>query len=215
MPFDPAAFKNAEGDFAYDEPPSAGEFETRLTKSDIITANKDGRQSVKLTWTVLSGFARDHEWGSWHTLEALDRQGEPSGGLAITKRTLRDLGIDVDRVDGIVDLRRELDRVTGVDYVVETAKNGQWWNTKVLRPLEQTAMPAIPPGPRPSNAIYGSDAPEAQSPTGQGILGPDEVRRDLQKDPNASDIPGAGPGEFQHAPARGEIDPETGEPIPF
>ena len=218
MPFDATAFANAESDFNRDEPPANGEYETRLTDTDIISA-KDGRQFAKLTYTVVSGFARDHVWGVVHTLDALNAQGDPNPGLAITKRTLRDLGVNVDEVQSIRDLRQELERVQGSLYLVEVSRNGQYVNTRPKRTLEHyqetMAKTGQPYGqPPPQNAILrGAE----QTPAGRGMLGPDNVRRDIQRT-GESDVTPAGAAEAfdrSHAPKRGEVDPETGEPIPF
>jgi hypothetical protein len=207
MPFDPTAFANAESDFNRDEPPANGEYEVRLSDTDIISA-KDGRQFAKLTYTVLTGFARDHIWGVVHTLDAMNPQGDPNPGLAITKRTLRDLGVNVDEVQSVKDLRDELARVQGGIYLVEVSRNGQYVNTRPKRRLEgvQDQMP-----------VNGDAQRYGQPPPQNAILGSDFARRDLERT-GESDITPAGATEGfdrSRAPKQGEIDPETGEPIPF
>jgi hypothetical protein len=224
MPFDPTAFANAESDFNRDDPPAPGEYEVELTETDIISA-KDGRQFAKVVYKVVSGFARDHVWGVVHTLDALNRDGEPNGGLAITKQTLRELGIEVDMVQSIVDLRHELERIQGKQYVVEVSRNGQYVNTKPKRALngatptpapssygqQQPSASGIGSPAGGSNAVYQGDAPSSSA---QGMLGPDEVRRQPEST-GQSDVPGPQAGEFEHPPQKGDLDPETGEPIPF
>jgi hypothetical protein len=239
MPFDPTAFANAESDFNRDDPPAPGEYEVELTDADIFTAKSSGDQFIKFTWKVVSGFARDHVWGSIHNLEALDRNGEPaSGRLGFTKRTCRAvMGDRIDLVQNAVDLRREAERAVGGQYVVEVTRNGAYTNTDVQRSLNgASATPptapssygqqAAPPAQQPSasgigspaggsNAVYQGDGPSSSSqPQSQGMLGPDEVRRDIERT-GESDVPGPQPGEFEHPPQKGDIDPETGEPIPF
>jgi len=237
MPFDPAAWDNAESGLIGGGPPAPGEYETSLTDTDIISA-KDGRQFAKLTYTVLSGFARDHAWGVVHTLDAINAQGDPNPGLAITKRTLRDLGVKVDEVRSVKELRDELERVRGGLFLVEVSRNGQHINTKPKRRLEgvQDNMSLAnggrtygqPPPSQPANAIYGGDQPAAPTPApppGQGMLGPDEVRRDIERTGESDVTPAGAAAEFtagaaerfdrSKAPKRGEIDPETGEEIPF
>jgi hypothetical protein len=225
MPFDPTAFANAESDFNRDDPPAPGEYEVELTETDIISA-KDGRQFAKVVYKVVSGFARDHVWGVVHTLDALNRDGEPNGGLAITKQTLRELGVEVDMVQSIVDLRHALDGIQGKQYVVEVSRNGQYVNTKPKRALNGASsspppaassygQQAAPPAQGSSNAIYGGDGPSSQPQAqSQGMLGPDEVRREPERT-GQSDVPGPQPGDFEHPPQKGDLDPETGEPIPF
>lgn len=231
MPFDPQAFANADASgFGGDEPPAPGEYEVRLDSTDIFTARDGERQFAKLTWQVISGYARDHSWGSVHTLDATRPDGEPNAGLAVTKGILRDVGIDVDKVESIADLRHELDRVQGNLYIVEVSKNGQYVNTNPRRQLQsfQESMPTPPSttttpangasyGQARSNAIYQGDAPASATPTpeGQGVLGPDEVRREGPVRTGESDVPGAVGDEFRHPPQKGDVDPETGEPIPF
>jgi len=223
MPFDPTAWGNAESEFNRDEPPAPGDYEVRLTDTDIFSA-QDGRQFAKVTYTVLTGYARDHVWGVIHTLDATKPDGEPNGGLAITKRTLRDLGVRVDEVRSVVELRAELERVKGGLYLVEVSRNGQYVNTRPKRPLAgvQDQMP-VANGGQP----YGQSPAQPQN----AILGADHVTRDVER-VGGSDVTPAGAGaefgreaatpgdevpwgEQKAPPKRGEIDPETGEAIPF
>ena len=203
MPFDPSAWANAQSEFNRDEPPAPGVYTVVLAGGSTITARESGRQSAKLTWKVTEGFAADHVWGSLHTLEPFNKDGEPSAGLGMTKQALRTLGVDVAACKTIEALEDELARIGGTKAIVEVTQSGQWTNTNVKRLVEP------PPGPPPSG--YG------KPPEERGVFDP--VRQDLVRDdPPTSDVPGAGEREFVHSPAapqRGDIDPETGEEIPF
>jgi hypothetical protein len=234
MPFDPTAFANAESNFNRDDPPAPGEYEVVVTDIDIFTAKDGYRQFAKVTYKVVSGFARDHVWGPPMTLDALKADGEPNGGLSVTKSNMRVLlGDDVvdSQVPTLADLRRALERIVGRQYVVEVVRNGQYVNTYPRRALNSTSgstpnasdygqqqqQPAQPSASGigtpagGSNAVYQGDGPSSSSQ--QSALGAD-VRRDVERT-GQSDVPGAQPGDFEHPPQKGDLDPETGEPIPF
>ena len=113
MPFDSTAWANAQSDFNRDEPPAPGVYTVAMIGGSTITARESGRQSAKLNWKVLDGYAKDHVWGSLHTLEPFNKEGEPSAGLGMTKQALRTLGVNVEACTSIDALEDELARVQG------------------------------------------------------------------------------------------------------
>jgi hypothetical protein len=194
MPFN-AADMYAEATARRDDAPPDGFYDVDLIDSTIITANATGRQSLKLTWKVLTGAQRDESWSTLHTLERYRTDGELSGGLGVTTDMLRKMGLtqldepseSPNALRNGDDLRAAVRQLHGRSYHVEVKRSGQWTNTNVRGTLEVTA------------SGY-STQPVADNP---------QVR-DVQRT-GQTDIP----VESSSPPQQGDIDPETGDPIPF
>jgi hypothetical protein len=231
MPFDPTAFANAESDFNRDDPPAPGEYEVELTETDIISA-KDGRQFAKVVYKVVSGFARDHVWGVVHTLDALNRDGEPNGGLAITADAPR---ARHRRRHGAVDRRpapraRALGRASSTSSrsaatgststrsrsgaqlagPQQSMSNGSTYGQPPAQQQRQQQPAQTSMGGGGGSAILQGDVPERSGLN----LSTDDVRRDTERT-GESDVPGAQPrrlralaaAEGRHRPRDGRADP--------
>jgi hypothetical protein len=237
MTFNAAALKQAASAPGFDEAPPDSLYETTFRDFDIFES-KAGALTLRLSWTVASGQLRDHEWSSVQTLEELNARGEPNPALPITARIVETLGVDVDSVsryegpEALAELRTQLGKLTGETYEVEVKRNGQYVNTTPKRRLagpQQSMSNGSTYGQPPAqqqrqqqpaqtsmgggggSAILQGDVPERSGLN----LSTDDVRRDTERT-GESDVPGAGPGDFEHSPPqKGDIDPETGEPIPF
>ena len=222
MGFNASAFAQAAAAPGFDEPPPPALYEALFRDFDIFES-KAGKLTLRLSWTVLTGQLRDHEWSHVQTLEQYNDQGEDNPALAITARVVEAIGVDVQRVSAyegaqaLTELRRQLGEHTGGAYEVEVKRNGQYVNTtpkQRLRSVQETMptsassygqqqTPKPPPGPRPE-----------ASRQGDGLnLSTDDVRRDVERT-GESDVPSDASG-FERPPQRGDVDPETGEPIPF
>jgi hypothetical protein len=123
------------------------------------------------------------------------------------------------------DLRRELDHCLNAAYAVEVKRNGQYVNTMPLRRLDAVQETMQPPpttsngtqygqqGRASTNAIYGDDAPPRRDERSM-TLSTEDVRREPERT-GESEL-GDGSDFTQREPIKkGDIDPETGEPIPF
>lgn len=198
MPFNPSALAQAAQNPGFDEPPPDGDYEVKLYKSTIFEAGPNaktpGAQMLRLHWRVLEGAMRDHEWASIHPLD------DDAPGLGVTAQVLTTVGIDVVAIaqqtgSNITDLRKALDRVEGGTYTVRVTTKGQYRNTMPQESIEARLAENNASAP-PSQQGYGE--PPAK-PASNAIYQGD--------DPPASDV--------TEPPKRGDIDPETGEPIPF
>lgn len=207
MPFNPSDLtRAAEAAPGWDEPPPPDVYEAELTKAETFMS-KAGEDWLRLTWKVLTGRLRDHTWSHIQTLERYKADGSDNEvALSITARILTALGINVSPE---MNLLAELDHVRGGAYEVEVKRNGSFVNTTPKQKLAsvQTELGAGGYGQAPaqSSAIYQGDGPDARerAATEEGRTPP-------------SDVPGPQAGEFVHPPPKkGDIDPETGEPIPF
>lgn len=225
MPFSMQALASAATDS--DAPPD-GDYRASMWQADIFES-KAGAQFIRLHYRVLEGEHRDHEWTQIHPLDP------DAGGLKFTTDALMACGVDVIALAenpnaGIYDLRRELDRVEGVELDVFVERKGRYTNS-TPRPALETTMAARgtdsygqPPAQRamdvgsgaarPGNAIYGGDQPTrgpiADMP--RRVMAEAEARvAEARSAVPSSDVP----SDFDGPPQRGEIDPETGEPIPF
>lgn len=225
MPFDPDAFHSAAA-ARQDEAPPDGHYDAELIDSTIITANADGRQSLKLTWKVIAGAQRDESWSSLHSIEQYNRDGEPSQALAITIDTLRRMGVtavDLPREDPRAinsgdDLRRETRQLHGHGFDVEIKRSGQWVNTNPSHALDYAApsLPGSGSSRQPQSAVYGGDGPAQQQ---QATLAQQAQQNVEPQYTGTSDVtPPDAAKEYvpaERPPQRGDIDPETGEPFPF
>lgn len=221
MPFDPTALRTAAENPGWDEPPPPDIYDAELTKAEVFTA-KAGGDWLRLGWKVVSGRLVDHEWSHIQTLERYKPNGDDNEmALSITARILTTLGIQLDALRTADDLPRALAQVRGQVFAVEVKRNGQFINTTPQHRLAsyQPSMPGTGYGEVPKqttqSAIYQGDGPATTQqprypePTGE------------------SDVPGPREGEFQHPPddgagtpleqppKKGDIDPATGQPIPF
>jgi hypothetical protein len=235
MPFEPGGFKEAveESKGGGDAPPD-GLHEVELTFAKIATRASDGYQWIVLSWKVVSGPHRDHEWESMHSLERYKPDGERNPGLVFTASTLRTVGVDVDNTPfGDADaIARAVMAFANRGYSVEVKTNGQFTNTYVKGQLDSYA-PSLPgsatpaygqPRNAPTNAIYGADA----SPQSLGDAGA-PIRRENMQPTGESVVPSDVPWSPEYkepaqatatvdrdaAPKKGDVDPETGEAIPF
>jgi hypothetical protein len=219
MPFNPNAWKQASEGTRDAEAPPDGEYDVELYDSTIITARADGRQWIKLTWTALAGAQRDRTWSSLHTIDHLTRDGELNTGLGITIESLEKMyGGKLPVVNSEDELR---DLVAGLEnrpYVIEVKRNGNFTNAYVRRRLEQ-AEPSLPgtggygsaPSNGPGNAVYAGDVIAAQT-TPAELAGRMPERTGESDVTKREDVAAFTPS----APVKkGDIDPETGEPIPF
>jgi hypothetical protein len=216
MPFDPSALQNAATAPGFDEPPPPDVYDAALTKAEIFES-KAGQDTLRLGWTVVSGRLVDHQWTHVQSLEPLKPDGsDNSGALGITARILSTLGIEIAQIKTADDLPRQLAAVRGQVYSVEVKRNGAYVNTMPQSRLSsyQPSMAGTgygsAPEPAAQNAVYGGDGPA----NGGGLL--TQAKPPQPEITGESDVPGAKPGEFvEQPPQKGDIDPETGEPIPF
>jgi hypothetical protein len=234
MPFNPGALAEAAASPGWDEPPPPSTYESLFRDFDIFES-KAGKMTLRLSWRVLSGPQRDHEWSHVQSLEELDDRGDPNPALPITARILETMGVDIVRVSqyegprALNELRRELEAQKGSNYEVEVKRNGAYVNTTPKSRIgggtttsspsstSETSASGIGSSGGGSNAIYQGDGPPPgprPAASGGGLnLSTDDVRRDVEQT-GESDVPADTSG-FESPPQKGDIDPETGEPIPF
>lgn len=195
MPFDPTALQRAAEEApTWDEPPPSDRYEAELILAEPFVSRQRGEDMLRVRWRVLTGALRDHEWSYVHPLEA------EAPGLNFTAEFMTAvLGTDAAGLAGLrtlPEIGQALKAALGTAFEVEVKRNGSYTNTYVQRRLGavQTEMPVSNYGRAPAagNAIYQGEDP-----------------------PPRSDIPESGPDEFVHPPQKGDIDPATGEPIPF
>lgn len=203
MPFDASALKTASEQAGFDEPPPPDLYEAELVKAEVFQS-KAGEDWLRFGWKVLTGRRQGHEWSHIQALERYKADGtDNEGALAVTARILGNLGIDVvSQINDVTDLPKLLDPLLGGAYTVEVKRNGNFVNTTPHARLEsfQTQMPpsGYGDGPlpgAPGNAIFKGDDP-APAPPPDVPSGAETFRRET-------------------APKKGDLDPETGEPIPF
>jgi hypothetical protein len=228
MGFDSRGFAEAVDESRTDEAPPDAIYEAELAESSIITRRSDGAQWLKFTWKVIAGAQRDARWESLHTLERFKPDGERNPGLVFTVNALRAMGLDVDNTSYTTDSELEdaVRPLEGKGYTVEVKRSSGFVNTYVKGQLE-TYAPSLPASggdtpsygqPRqPANAIMGRDDGGTSVPPQTLAQASAPVVRDLERDPNVSDVTTpADVAQFETAPPqKGDIDPETGEAIPF
>jgi len=221
MPFDPTALRTAAEAPGWDEAPPPDTYEAELIKAEVFAAKSNGSEWLRLGWKVLSGRLVDHEWSHIQTLERYKPDGEDNEmALSITARILSTLGIDIAAIQTADDLPRQLATVRGQAYAVEVKRNGNFINTTPKNRLAsyQPSMPGTGYGETPAqsaqSAIYQGDGPAQAG----GLLTQEQQPSRLPEPTGESDVPGPKPGEFVHPeppPQKGDIDPATGEAIPF
>jgi hypothetical protein len=184
----------------FDEPPPFGTYEVEVTHAGAFES-KDGRAFAKLTFRVLAGTELGHEWDQIGSLEG--------GGLFYTKGRLHALGYPTERpVDSLQELDYKLGQVIeGVQAVVKVEPGtGGYTNTEILRRLGAADVPH-PEGVPPD--VPGAKADEFVHPQQASLEESFTPSPPVAKPrPEPQTVP-AGP------PQKGDIDPETGEPIPF
>jgi hypothetical protein len=230
MPFDPSGFREAVDESKTDEAPPDAIYETELVESQIITRRSDGAQWAKFAWKVVAGPQRDSRWESLHTLERFKPDGERNPGLVFTVQALRAMGLDVDNTPYNSDRELEdaLRTLEGKGYTVEVKRSGGFVNTYPKGVLE-TYAPSLPGSggdtpaygqqrAAPANAIMGRDDGGTSAPPQTLGQAGAPITRDVERDPNVSDV--TTPTDVEAFTTRepvqkGDIDPETGQPIPF
>lgn len=123
------AWKNADPDATGGggddlTPPPDGTYDVALIAASAFVARTSGKAMVKLEFKVLSVDEQDYEWT---VLLGFKSQSQAN----MTKRQVRNLGINVDDIGGIDELDGVLRQVVGNYYTVETKTNGEFKNTYV------------------------------------------------------------------------------------
>jgi len=226
MPFEPGAFAEAVAESSGGDAPPDAIYEAEVVKSDVITRRSDGAQWVKFTWRVISGPHRDAQWDSLHTLERFKADGDRNPGLVFTVQALRTMGLDVDNTQYGSDheLEQALLELEGKGYSVEVKTSGAFTNTYPKGQLHDYA-PSLPANGAPAygqqrapagNAIYQGDDPTPPSQQTLGQAG-EPIRQDIERTGESDVTTPADVAQFDRsqAPKQGDIDPETGEAIPF
>lgn len=217
MPFNPTALRNAGEQTGFDEAPPPASYEAELYKAETFYANTTGEQFLRLGWKILTGRLRDHKWQTIHCIEDYKPDGtDNEGALRVTMGVLKGMGVEItDAVRTPDDLLAVLHPLVGAPFAIDVKQSGQYRNTWPQNPLAsvQQDMPVSGYGqpPQSQNAVYQGDGP-AQS----GGLLQQAAEPRYPEATGESDVPGAKPGEFEEPPPqKGDIDPATGEPIPF
>ena len=227
MPFSSQGFADAIAESQTGDSPPDAIYDAELVASDIATRRSDGAQWVKFTWKVVSGAHRDAQWDSLHTLERFKPDGDRNPGLVFTVNTLRSMGLDVENTHygSDVELKRALVELEGHGYSVEIKTNGQFTNTYVKDRLA-SYVPSLPgsgtpqygqPRNGPTNAIMGHDGGGTSAPPQTLAQAGAPERRDVERTGESDVTTPADVAAFDRstAPKRGDVDPETGEEIPF
>lgn len=204
MPFDPTAMREAANETPGGEAPPDGLYDAECTAAELATRKSDGVQWAAMTFRVMSGPHRDAQWTSMWTLERFKSDGERSGGFGITVQSLRTMGVDVDQVYSEADLKRALSGLEGSGFSVEVKRNGQWLNTN---PRDRLETPSL----QGSTSTYGQQQPQPQ-PLGA------PTRVDTIEHTGASDVTSpedVAAFDRSSAPKQGDVDPATGDAIPF
>ena len=225
MPFDPQAWAEADSGGGGEAPPD-GLYEVELADAKIVTTRADEDKAI-MTWRVISGPHRDSEWETWHTFEPKTKDGEPNPGIGYTKQMLRTMRFPVDdpsASNSLDAIKRNLAELVGKGYTIDVKRNGTFVNV-YARGVLDTYAPSLPgsggddaptygqPRQQPSNAIMGHDGGGVSAPP-QTLA--DAGRIDVERTGESDVTKPADVETFTHEPVqKGDIDPETGEPIPF
>jgi hypothetical protein len=238
MPFDPTGFREAADESKSGDAPPDAIYEAELVGSKIATRQSDDAQWVVFTWKVVSGAHRDSSWESMHTLDRYKPDGDRNPGLVFTVQALRTMGMDVDGTTyrNDTELEHALRELEHKGYSVEVKRSGSFTNTYVKDTLS-TYSPSLPGSATPSygqapngtvqpaNAIMGRDDGGTSAPPQSLGQAGEPIRKDVERT-GASDIPSDVPWapdytpplpevDRENAPKKGDIDPATGEAIPF
>lgn len=142
---DPDAAGGDGGDL---EPPADGTYEVALTDAAFFTSKK-GDAFVKLAWRVVS---QQHTGFEWTVLLGFKSQGQAN----MSKKQVRELGIEVDSVTSPAALDQELKERVGGYFSVEVKTNGEYRNTYVNGPAVGSDVPidaqAFSAEPAPADA---------------------------------------------------------------
>lgn len=230
MPFDPSGFREAASESGSSEAPPDALYDAEVVTSKIATRQSDGVQWAVFTWRVLSGPHRDAQWDSMHTLERFKADGERNPGLAFTVQALRAMGVNVDDPSVSASeqaLERTLQELEGHGYSVEIKRSGTFVNTYPKERLESYAASLPGSGgddaPRygqqrqPANAIMGDDSGGMSAPPQTLAQAGAPIVRDVERTGESDVTTAADVAAFDRssAPQRGDVDPETGDEIPF
>ena len=144
------------GDFKSEEPdalePTDGNHTARLIRADI---NRD-RETDRVKWVILEWQTTDltFYWTSFH--------GVTKAAKTFTKRSLEQLGIDLEAMTNWDDVGTALSDVEEKTFTVRVSRNGKYLNTEVIgRPeVLQTELPVdAPPTPVTASAFDDDDVP--------------------------------------------------------
>ena len=112
------------------EPPADGMYDVVLADAGAFLSKEKQEPWVKLAFrTVADG----HEWD---VLQGFKSQKQAN----FTKKTVRDLGVDVDSIAGFEELDGALKEAVGRYFTVEVKTNGEFRNTYLV----PDARPDIP-----------------------------------------------------------------------
>jgi hypothetical protein len=103
--------------------PDPGLYTVTVTDAKAITS-KAGDDWVIIELEGIDGAAAEHQWSVLQGFKSPQQAG-------FTKRVVRDLGVDIDTIDGtsISDLDQALKPVVGTYHTVEVKQNGEYRNT--------------------------------------------------------------------------------------
>lgn len=134
-------------------PPPDGTYDVALTGASAFIARTTGNAMVKMEWRVIGSDHQDYEWT---VLLGFKSQKQAN----MTKREARNLGVDVDNVDGIDALDDALRGCVGRYYTVETKTNGDFKNTYIsdLGPISSDIPITDMPQPETVPAGGGDDS---------------------------------------------------------
>jgi hypothetical protein len=200
---------------------------TPSSQGRVATRKSDGVQWAKCSWKVIAGVHRDRQWDSMHTLDRFKPDGDRNPGLTFTVQTLRSLGFDVDdpsKSSSVDAIKRTLRELEGASYSVEVKTNGSFTNTYVKERLFEPA-PSLPGSAEgapaygqqrngPTNAVMGRDDGGTSAPS-QSLAR--AAGSDIERTGGSDATTPADVAAFDRssAPKQGDVDPETGDAIPF
>lgn len=132
-----------------DEPPAPGTYDpAALEGASIFTSRSAGEPWMKFQWRDLaSGHA-------WSVLYGFRRPAQ----VDFAKSAARDLGVDVDSVNGLDELNEALGALVGSFYRLEVVDGGNYQNSTYIRGRAQTEAPtaAVSAG-RPTSPVLTDD----------------------------------------------------------
>lgn len=119
---------------AENNPPEAGVYDVVLIEADAFTS-KAGDDYVKLRWQRVD----DPTW-EWDQLQGFRTQAAAS----FAKREVRELGVDVDVIGSLDELRGAISTHIGSYYTVEVEQRGEYRDT-YIRGSTRPDLAAAPP----------------------------------------------------------------------
>lgn len=120
------------------QPPEPGLYTAVIRDAKAITAKNSGKDFVILEFEGIDGAAAQHQWS---VLQGFSSEQQAS----ITKRVVRDVGVDIDNVTSLDDLDQALKAAIGQYFTVRVKQNGEYRNTYIdgpATPIEQQQLPA-------------------------------------------------------------------------